>query len=85
MPIVCHLSDALLKSFFFPTSKVFTGRNFEGRTLRFLHLKDYLFRNKTLYFWFLISKIFCALSVDFSITKIQILENFGFSIIFLKI
>ena len=53
MPIVCHLSDALLKSFllvFFSTLKVFTGRNFEGRTLRFFAFESLFIPKQNLVF-----------------------------------
>ena len=45
----------------FSPLKVFTGRNFEARTLRFLHLEAFLFLYKTFLFIFLIRK-FCASS-----------------------
>ena len=53
VPIICHLSDALLKSFllgFFPTLKVFTGRNFEGRTLRFFAFESLFILKQNLVF-----------------------------------
>ena len=53
MPIVCHLSDALLNSFFFvfsPTLKVFTGRNFEGRTLQFFAFESLFIPKQNLVF-----------------------------------
>ena len=38
--------------------KNFTGRNFEGRTLLFLHLVAYLYLHKTFWFIFQISNSF---------------------------
>ena len=56
--IVCHLSDALLKSSFFQLWKFSQVAILKVEHCVLLHLKAYLFQNKTLYFWFLISKIF---------------------------
>ena len=55
MPNVCHLSDALLKSFLFrfsSTLKVFTGRNFEGKTLRFFAFESLFIPKQNLVFLF---------------------------------
>ena len=85
VPIVCHLSDALLKSFvsvFFLILKVFTGRNFEGRTLRLFAFESLFIPKQNLVFFSF--REFCASSVDFSKTKIRIFENFCFSIFFSK-
>ena len=53
MPNVCHLSDAILKSFLFgfsSTLKVFTGRNFEGKTLCFFAFESLFILKQNLVF-----------------------------------
>ena len=59
------------------SSKVFTGRNFEARTLRrFLHLWSYLYLHNSLTIFFSIRK-FWASSVEF-FKKVSIFLKFGF-------
>ena len=84
MPIVCHLSDALLKSFFL-TLKVFTGRNFEGRTLRFFAFESLYIPKQNLVFLVSHFENFVLRPKTFRKPKSKFSKILGFQFLFPKI